>query len=159
MRQQAPEKPHLTLLDLSDRELLLVLRDVADAATGYALAADIADRLDVGEDGRRSVSVRLSWLSRYGAVEREYERDMHGQVVMTGGRNPGPKKLQGWKLTDIGFQMATGKLKKQTEKTLDGLDDGAALMAMRWFTQRVAGSSSTVSKLLDREYRHGVGRR
>lgn len=153
------EKPHLTLLDLSDRELLLVLRDVADAASGYALAADIADRLDIGEDGHRSVSCRLSWLTRYGAVEREYERDSQGQIVMTGGRNPGPKKLQGWKLTEIGFQMATGKLKKQQERMLDGLDDGTALMAMRWFTQRVVASNDTAKKLLDREYRHGVGRR
>jgi predicted ArsR family transcriptional regulator len=139
-------KPHLTLLDLSDRELLLVLRDVADAATGYALAADIADRLDIGEDGRRSVSCRLSWLVRYGAVERE-------------GKEESSHPARGWRLTEVGFQMATGKLKKQTEKSLDSLSDGDALMAMRWFTQRVAGSGQTVGKLLDREYRHGVGRR
>lgn len=152
-------KPHLTLLDLSDRELLLVLRDVADAATGFAHAADIAERLDLGEEGQRSVSVRLSWLKRYGAVDREYERDMQGQLVMTGGRDPKPKTKQGWKLTEVGFQMATGKLKKNTERALDSMDDGSALMAMRWFTQRVSGSGATVSKLLDREYRHGMGRR
>jgi DNA-binding transcriptional ArsR family regulator len=151
------DKPHLTLLDLSDRELLLVLRDVADAATGYALAADIADRLDIGEDGRRSVSVRLSWLTRYGAVEREYRRDSQGRLELTPGGNP--VKLQGWKLTDVGFQMATGTLKKGTQKTLDSLDDGAMLMTMRWLSQRVVGSNATVSKLMDREYRHGVGRR
>jgi hypothetical protein len=151
------DKPHLTLLDLSDRELLLVLRDVADAATGYALAADIADRLDVGEDGRRSVSVRLSWLSRYGAVEREYKRDSQGRLETTAAGNA--IRLQGWKLTDVGFQMATGKLRKQTEKALDGMDDGSMLMAVRWMTQRVTSSNATVSKLLDREYRHGLGRR
>jgi hypothetical protein len=139
------ERPHLTLLDLSDRELLLVLRDVADAATGYALAADIADRLDVGEDGRRSVSVRLSWLSRYGAVEREFRRDAQGRLETTA--------------AEVGFQMATGKLRKQTEKALDGMDDGSMLMAVRWMTQRVTTSNATVSKLLDREYRHGLGRR
>jgi hypothetical protein len=151
------ERPHLTLLDLSDRELLLVLRDVADAATGYALAADIADRLDVGEDGRRSVSVRLSWLSRYGAVEREFRRDAQGRLETTAAGKP--IKLQGWKLTEVGFQMATGKLRKQTEKALDGMDDGSMLMAVRWMTQRVTTSNATVSKLLDREYRHGLGRR
>jgi hypothetical protein len=130
------DKPHLTLLDLSDRELLLVLRDVANAATGYALAADIADRLDIGEDGRRS---------------------SQGRLELTPGGNP--VKLQGWKLTDVGFQMATGTLKKGTQKTLDSLDDGAMLMTMRWLSQRVVGSNATVSKLMDREYRHGVGRR
>jgi len=151
------ERPHLTLLDLSDRELLLVLRDVADASTGYALAADIAERLDVGEDGRRSVSVRLSWLSRFGAVEREYRRDSQGRLETTASGKP--VKLQGWKLTEMGWQMATGKLKKTTERSLDSLSDGDALMAMRWFSQRVSGSDSEVGKMLDREYRHGVGRR
>ena len=143
-------KPHLTLLDLSDRELLLVLRDVADAATGYALAADIADRLDIGEDGRRSVSVRLSWLTRYGAVERETKEYA---------RERGNQGLQGWRLTDIGFKIATGKLSKSTQKSLDALTDGSAYMAMRWFTQRVTGSDPSMSRMLDREYRHGVGRR
>lgn len=148
------ERPHLTLLDLSDRELLLVLRDVADAATGYALAADIADRLDIGEDGRRSVVCRLVWLTRYGALERESKEDMRKR------QGAGDSKtLQGWRLTEVGFSMATGKLRKGTEKSLDSLSDGDALMAMRWFTQRVAGSGATVSKLLDREYRHGMGRR
>ena len=151
------DKPHLTLLDLSDRELLLVLRDVADASTGYALAADIADRLDIGEDGRRSVSVRLSWLSRFGAVEREYRRDSQGRLETTAAGNP--VKLQGWKLTDLGFQMATGKLKKTTERSLESLNDGDTLMAMRWISRRVSAANGTVGKMLDREYRHGVGRR
>jgi len=147
-------KPHLTLLDLSDRELLLVLRDVADAATGFAHAADIADRLDIGEDGRRSVVCRLVWLTRYGALERESKEDMRKRA------GAGDAQLkQGWRLTEVGFQMATGKLRKGTEKSLDALSDGDALMAMRWFTQRVAGSGATVGKLLDREYRHGIGRR
>jgi hypothetical protein len=154
---QGTARPHLTLLDLSDRELLLVLRDVADASTGYALAADIADRLDLGEEGRRSVSVRLSWLTRFGAVEREFQRDAHGNVLTT--PSGVEKKLQGWKLTDVGFAMATGRLKKNTEKALDGLDDGAMLMTMRWLSQKVVDSDPTVGKLMDREYRHGVGRR
>lgn len=148
---------HLTLLDLSDRELLLVLRDVRDAATGYAYAADIADRLDLGEEGRRSVSCRLSWLVRYGAVEREYKRDESGNIRYH--QNGKVMTAQGWALTDIGFEMATGTLKQSAAKMLDNLKDGSMLMTMRWLTQRVVASDPTVARLLDREYRHGVGRR
>ena len=150
-------RPHLTLLDLSDRELLLVLRDVRDAHSGYAHAADIADRLDLGEEGRRSVSVRLSWLVRYGAVEREHKRDDSGNIRYHA--NGKIMNAQGWALTDIGFAMATGELKKSQQTTFERLGDGQMLMAMRWLSQRVVSSDPTVSRLMDREYRHGVGRR
>jgi hypothetical protein len=149
-------KTHLTLLDLSDRELLLVLRDVSDGL-GFASALDIATQLDLIGDGHRSVSVRLSWLKRYGAVEREMERDAQGNIRTT--RAGKAVTTQRWKLTDIGLAMATGKLKAAQERVFEGLDDGQMLMATRWLTRRVQASAPTVGKLMDREYRHGVGRR
>jgi len=148
----------LRLLDLSDRELLLVLRDVADGV-GWATAVDIAERLGVqGDHPHRSVAVRLSWLKRYGAVEREHERDPHtGALLYT--RGDKPVYTQRWKMTDIGLQMATGKLTKTQEAAFDRLKDGQMLMTMRWLSQRVVASDPTVGKLMDREYRYGTGRR
>lgn len=147
----------LKLVDLSDRELLLVLRDVADW-DGFASAVDVAERLGVrGEHPHRSVAVRLSWLKRYGAVEREHERDPHTGALLYRGEKP--VYTQRWKMTDTGMAMAVGKLNKSQEATLDKLKDGQMLMAMRWVSQRVAGSDPTVSKLMDREYRYGIGRR
>jgi hypothetical protein len=146
----------LTLLDLSDRELLLVMRDVADGQ-GWASAVDIADQLGLQTDKpHRSVAVRLSWLKRYGAVEREHERDDHGKLLYRGDK---PVYTQRWKMTPIGLQLATGKLTKTQQNTLDRLQDGSMLMTMRWLSQRVVGSDPTVGKLMDREYRYGVGRR
>jgi len=147
---------HLTLLDLSDRELLLILRDVADGA-GYALANDIATRLDLmGENPGRSVAVRLSWLVRYGAVEREHLRDAAGNIRYH--RSGKVMTAQGWKLTELGVVIATGKLSKTQEKALEGMNDGSLLMATRWMAGRIASSNGTVGKLLDRQYRNGVGR-
>jgi hypothetical protein len=153
-------KPHLslTLLDLSDRELLLILRDVGDGPEGWAEAVDVAERLKIdGEPPIRSVSVRFSWLKRFGAVEREAERDEKGNIRVTRGGKT--RHTQRWRLTEIGLAMATGTLKKAQEKTFDGLSDAQMLVATRWLTKRVMGSDPTVGKLMDREYRYGVGRR
>jgi hypothetical protein len=151
-------RPTLTLLDLSDRELLLIVRDVGDGPQGWASSVDVADRLRVdGEAPHRSVAVRLSWLKRYGAVERELERDEHGNIKTT--RSGKSVTTQRWRLTDVGLAMATGKLKATQERTFDGLDDGQMLIATRWLTSRVKRSAPTVAKLMDREYRYGVGRR
>lgn len=147
----------LTLLDLSDRELLLILRDVADGG-GWATAVDIAERLGLqGEHPHRSVAVRLSWLKRYGAVEREHERHPETGVLLYRGEKP--VYTQRWKMTDVGLQMAAGKLTKTQQAALDRLGDPQMLMTMRWLSQRVVGSSPTVGKLMDREYRYGIGRR
>src|SRR5262249_13193474 len=116
------------------------------------------DRLDlIGEHPHRSVSVRLSWLVRYGAVERETERDHTGAIRTT--RSGKPVTRQGWRLTDLGLAMATGKLTKTQEKTFDGLTPGALLMATRHLTRRITGADAQTGRLLDREYRYGVGRR
>jgi hypothetical protein len=144
----------LTLLELSDRELLLVLRDCA--GPGYATAAQIAERMDM-TDGHRSVSCRLSWLVRYGAVEREYQRDAMGQIRYR--RNGKVMYAQGWRLTFDGLTMATGKLGKQAEAQLERLTDGQTLMTARWLTRRIVESDRTAAVLIDREYRHGIGRR
>jgi DNA-binding transcriptional ArsR family regulator len=153
----ADQLTSLKLLDLSDRELLLVLRDVADGE-GYAAAADIAERLGLGGDHpHRSVSVRLSWLKRYGAVEREHERDAKTGALLYRGTKP--VYTQRWKMNDIGLAMATGTLTKTQESALDRLKDGQMLMTMRWLSQRVVASDPTVGKLMDREYRYGIGRK
>lgn len=148
----------LKLLDLSDREFLLVVRDAGGVLPEYVTASEIAKHLNLtGENPSRSVSSRLSWLRRFGAIEREYRRDSNGNIVET--RDGKPIYEQGWALSSLGFQMAIGKLGKQQEKALDKLGDEQMLLLTRWLSQRVVGADPTVSKLMDREYRYGIGRR
>lgn len=148
----------LTLLDLSDREFLLVVRDAGGVLPDYVTALEVATHLNLtGEYPHRSVSSRLSWLKRYGAVEREFERDGAGNIRQN--RAGKPVYTQGWALSDLGLQMAIGKLNKTQQASLDRLGDAQMLMTVRWIAQRATGSGQTVSKLMDREYRYGVGRR
>lgn len=131
---------HLRLGDLSDREILLTLRDVADD-DGYAYAQDIADGLSMGGDHpHRSVAVRLSWLRRYGAVDREF---------------PGTYKQGRWRLTPTGSELAMGTLKASQERLLDGLTDAQVLAVTRHVAQqaRMMGNH-TSSKLIEREWKH-----
>ena len=144
-------RDHLTILDFSDREFLLVVRDVADA-DGWTQAEEVATMLDL--KGNRSASSRLSWLRRFGAVEREHARDETGKLLYTGDK---PRYTQRWRLTELGEAMAMGRLNKTQQGALDKMDDGALLMTARWLAGHASGDSGA-GKLVMREWRHGVGR-
>lgn len=136
---------HLRLGDLSDREILLVLNDVADPE-GWAEAIDVASQLAmIGDHPQRSVSVRLSWLARYGAVERE--------IVKT--RTGGERKGQRWRLTPTGAALAMGQLKRAQERALEELSDEQLILATRLIAERARSSrNDTSSKLTEREWKH-----
>jgi hypothetical protein len=147
----------LTLRDLSDREFLLVIRDAGGVLPVYVTAADIAEHLRLtGEHPTRSVSSRLAWMRRLGAVEREYERDSKGNIMEYS--NGKPIMLQGWALSPLGFAMAIGKLTKAQKQSFDKLDDGQMLVTVAMMTQRVQ-RDPTVGRLMDRAYRSGLGKR
>jgi hypothetical protein len=147
----------LTLRDLSDREFLLVIRDAGGVLPVYVTAVDIAEHLRLtGENPTRSVSSRLAWMKRLGAVEREYERDRHGNPLIAA--NGKPITLQGWALSELGLAMAVGKLNKTTQAAFDKLNDGQMLVTVGWMTQRVQ-QDPTVGRLMDRAYRSGLGKR
>lgn len=148
-------REHLTLLDYSDREFLLLLTDVADE-DGYADSLALADRLDLAE--RRSAAQRLSWLARWGAVEREHARDHAGNIKYH--RDGRIMHTQRWRLTDIGHAIAVGKLKAGQQRSLDGLRDDQLIEVTRWLTSRTRGDSgATVGKLALREWKYGHGLR
>ena len=67
----------LTIEDMSDREFLHVVLDVAEE-DGWSSSDDVRRKL--GMPKRFHASSRLSWLQRFGAVEREYARDEAGNI-------------------------------------------------------------------------------
>lgn len=142
-------REHLTIDDYSDREFLLVLADVADG-DGWATSADMADRLDVAH--KAVASSRLSWLKRWGAVEKEHERDEHGALrYHVDGK---PRYTQRWRLTPAGAALANGSIKKGQQSTLDRIDDTQLLVVTRWLTQRTR-EAGVSTKLAQREWRYG----
>jgi hypothetical protein len=143
-----PQLTHLTLLDVSDRELLLIVRDHADNA-GYIWPSQVAFVLDIGGDHpERVVSSRFSWLKRLGALDRPGSGDTVGY---------NEHRQAGWRLTDLGLAIATGRLNKTTEQMLGKLDPGQVILLTRWLGGRV--SQNGVGRFVDREYRFGRGGR
>lgn len=142
---------HLRLEDMSDREVLLVMLDVADPDGGDVDPLDVAEQLGVrGDNPRRVVSARLAWLKRFGAVERVLETDEHGNVVRN--RKGEPRTTQRYRLTPIGWDMANGQLRATQEKALQGIGDAEMLLVTQWLTQRARESGTTVANLVRREW-------
>lgn len=142
----------LTIDDMSDREFLLVLHDVADA-DGWADSSEIAERLDLAT--RAIASSRLSWLRRWGAVEREHERDEGGVLRYTGTGKP--VFTQRWRLTPDGRGAALGTLKPRQAQTLEKLSDDTLVDVTRWLSERTRNGRVS-AKLAQREWRYGHAR-
>jgi hypothetical protein len=130
----------LTLFDFSDRELLLIVDEQAQAAdSGFATTVDIAEALGItGEHRFQCVGSRLSALKRFGAVEKD--------------ANSAQSK---WAVTPMGKIMASGQIKNTAQKTLDTLGPEALILLTRFVTNR-ARVANTPAKLVQREFRRGL---
>jgi hypothetical protein len=146
-------REHLTLLDYSDREFLLLAIDVADP-DGWFDSQALSDVLDL--EHRRSASQRLSWLARWGAVEREHARDHTGNLKYH--RDGRIMHSQRWRLTDAGLALANGRIKARQQQVLDRLGDEQLLDLTRWLTGRTR-DGGMATRLALREWRHGHGLR
>lgn len=154
MASRQPPLESLTIYDYSDREFLLVVVDCYDA-DGWAESSVVQRRMNLAY--RRTASSRLSWLARFGAVEREYERDEHGALRL--GRTGKPRPTQRWRLTEVGETLALGKLKRQQELAMAMAEDGHLLLLTRMVAERARRSNDDTSvKLAQREWRHQWGR-
>lgn len=139
-------------VDYTDREMLHIIARVADS-DGIATADDIADVLDIGsKDGRSPasrVSPRLSWMRRYGFIDRVDHKAVN---------RPSLPSL--WIITSIGDQLMHGEITKAVENAIDKNAPGTQLLIMRRLMQRsyVSGSSS-VAAAVRREYEHSRAQR
>ena len=140
---------------LSDREVLLVLRDLADA-DGWAYAYDVGERLGVAEEhARRAAANRLSWMVRYGAVEREHLKDADGKARYVNDDPDRPKYGQRWRLTDIGEAIAVGKLRVAQERAVADIGEAELVLMTRLVAERARGAhNATAAKLAEREWKH-----
>jgi hypothetical protein len=140
---------NLRIESFSDREFLLVIAD-HEQDDGWAESLDIAKAL--GFESRRFAAQRFAWLARFGAVEREHERDETGNLRYY--RDGRIRHTQRWRLTELGRQMAFGKLRKADETALGRIGNGQMLLVTRWLSERSRGDGG-VAKLVQREWRFG----
>lgn len=133
----------LTLFDYSDRELLLIVMEQADASDdGFADTKTIADTLGIEGDRRlQSVGSRLAALKRFGVVERLPE--------VTRAK---------WQVTPIGRLMANGKVTKGIERSLEGISPEQTLLVTRYLTRRYREAPEAASHLIRREWVAGTHR-
>lgn len=142
-------REHLRLQDLSDREVLLVIIDQADG-DGWTDSQTIADALDLRE--RRIASSRLSWLQRWGVLEREHERDEAGNLRWR--RDGKPVYTQRWRPTGIGQDLASGSLRKAQQTAMTGARDGEMVELVRLLAEHQRQAPLAVRQLMRREYRY-----
>jgi hypothetical protein len=140
---------NLRIESYSDREFLLLIADHAQD-DGWAESLDVARAL--GFENRRFASARFAWLARYGAVEREHERDEAGNIRYH--RNGKMMHTQRWRLTALGQAVAYGRLRKGDETALSRLGEGQLMLVTRWLSERSNGDAG-IAKLVQREWRYG----
>ena len=134
----------LTLFDYSDRELLLLIGEVAMGTDdGHATTREIANALGLeGEYRLNSVGSRLGYLKRIGAVKR-------AEFEINGAR---------WSVTPEGMALASGKLTVRASNALNALRDEHLLLFTRAVASRI-DPDSLAGRMTRREFRRGIGGR
>lgn len=128
------------LAEVSDRELLALLRDVADS-DGTASTLDVAAAADLEtEHPLTNVGVRLGYLRKIGMLERD--DDMR------------------WYLTTVGARFVGGKLTAAQKRALEALrDEGSAWQATEALSSLLGDASYTQATMMRRQWQHGWARR
>jgi hypothetical protein len=126
----------LRLDEFSDRELLALIADLRDEA-GYVQSLDIAVALNLGEGGKQSASVRLSWMRRYGVVD--YDDG-------------------GWCLTDDGERALQASASKGLTKAVEATSDPSLLEATHLLAERRRRAGSVFQTLSRREWQRELRR-
>jgi hypothetical protein len=116
--------------DYTDRELLMVMADVANNG-GLILGLDVADRLGYPKDPDdekppREVTGRLAWMKRYGFVDRIDPRS----IGLKGSEPPR------YVITPAGQAIMGGRISAAVERELDKGDPGTEVLLMRSLATR-----------------------
>lgn len=138
-----------SLYDLSDRELLFRLNDIADNR-GLATSEELADALGIKGVIPRNVAIRLSWLKRFGAVNN---RDTYRVSEETGQRY----KVKAWYLTSAGERLIFGQLTAAQKRSLENIDSESLVETMAVLSGRYRDVNPLGRTLLARQWRAGTG--
>ena len=140
---------HLRNEDLSDRELLHLINDVADEQ-GLVVAEDVATALDMRDGDQRAAHTRISWMKRLGYLERIDSRELGGKA------NGSPRYI----LTEEGRMLMKGKINATVQKALANADPGTELLLMREIGQRgFVDASQTTATAVRRQWLNMAAKR
>lgn len=152
-RTTAQKLERLSNLDMTDREILLAMNDVANS-DGLVLAQDVAEYFGIVSNGKRTpagtVASRLAWMRKYGYVDRIDPKTLGLRA------SDHPRYI----ITPFGEQVMKGRIPAGIERAIDSASAGTMVMAMRKLAQRAYLQSDVqVSNAVRREYNHHEARR
>jgi hypothetical protein len=155
-RQRTPvhlEGDALRIRDFSDREILAIVADQASAngvVGGPVDARDVALRVFGLKDNEanrdsiayytRCVSVRFSWMRRFGLMEK------------------GEQKGQ-WLLSKDGNALRAASLRAAVDRGIDEAGEDQSLVLANKVAERLFNSSAIAAKAMEREFRFQISRR
>ena len=130
----------LRLEDFSDRELLFALEEHADS-NGMVTVLALAEGMGLSglDHPTRNLSSRLSWLRRYGVVDRDEKRR--------------------WFLTTEGARILHMGLKRREATALEGMDEHALFAAMEMFGNRFMSARPESATMAQRQWRYAMAQR
>jgi DNA-binding IclR family transcriptional regulator len=129
-------KPHASLYDFRDLDLMLA---IAEGAEGIS-STDLAEAIGLGEEGARAAGIRLSWMRRYGMVKFDDDKRL-------------------WTLTRGAERVTEAKLRAAAAKTIDAVPDESLVDVMAHVTTRWRLGDPMNAQLLRREFLFGTQRR
>lgn len=131
----------LRLADFSDEEVLALLVDLADNE-GWVSSETYAESVQLPI---QNVGSRLSWLRRWGVVERD--------------ARPGVPTRGFWRLTEMGEAVVQARFSKSQQNAFSSLSDPQLLRAMESLAGQYEAASFSVANLVRRRFLYSTYRR
>lgn len=139
----------LNLWDYSDVELLHLLKDY-EGDQGWTDSHDLVEPLGFSTNGngngkhylnpRQAIGSRLSWLRRYGVLERH------------------PDQTNLWRPTPQGTAVRDAHLHRRQEDSLAKLDYPEAIAVVRLMTTSFTSMPGATQNVMRREFKRNTGR-
>lgn len=161
-RAGAPRSMRLIDGVIGDAELLGVVDDLADErgwTSTYAIQIQLGERpeefrkVSEGEIPRSGVGPRLSWLVRYGWLERSSER-----IRVESGDPRGWRWSQSWRLTPMGHLLLDdADLSRAVQNALERLNPAQRLRVTREMAEVGGHSAPEIRNALRRQWVRSLG--
>lgn len=129
---------HATLYDFRDLDVMMKLRAEGNE-DGWVETEALASAMGFDED-RRPVGSRLSWMKRYGMIERDEQSGL-------------------WRLSPGGERVTEARLRANQKRSIETLPDESMIEVMANVAHRYRFADAMTAALLRREFLYGTAPR
>jgi len=142
------QEEHVRISDFSDRELLAVMEDLN--GNGVVRSRDIALRLSAIPDldarteeiahASHCVSIRMSWMRRYGLVEKG---ETHGE----------------WMISEAGRRLRAARVRGLVRTGISQAEDAAGMEIANVVGEKLVAAGTVEGRAMQRELEFQIKRR